>query len=440
MLVPASMFLVPVQAQEDQRLVVSTSLGGSQDIPLKAIKDSDDNIDTQNDFEIEPQHVISVEQGHDFHVVPSEGSLIAVKATNPQRITTDLEFSQADGRVTQNLPSNPYLLDVIVEMDNDDRFLYETVLAVLAPGQTINQVNVQNIIQNFVSSTSSSHTTVVFKDDNDDDDEPPDEEPSICYFEPNDAPECEPDEEGNCPNDWPMNEQGNCHPGGECPDDFSRVDDDESGTCYPDDDITICEGSGALVLDPDDCAIYEPDEPGDPAQICYFEPNDPVCNPDENGQCPEGMGFNDDEQCIPQGDCPDGYARLDDDETGRCYAEAATKICPPNNIRVLQSESCPESVTEPEEPEPEPITCEEGFVLENGRCAALDSNCGGVPCTASDKENSTTSDPIPGEPHTPTEETEEDSEGEEEQGNDEQAEEEQPEQEEPNAENSNQAD
>ena len=91
---------------------------------------------------------------------------------------------------------------------------------------------------------------VVFRNgNNDDDNEPPEEEPSICYFEPNDAPECEPDDEGNCPNDWPMNEQGNCHPGGECPDDYSRVDDDESGTCYPDDDITICEGSGALVLD-----------------------------------------------------------------------------------------------------------------------------------------------------------------------------------------------
>ena len=140
MLVPASMFLVPTQAQEDTSLVVSTALGGSEDIPLKAIKDSDDNIDTQNDFEIEPQNVISVEQGHDFHVVPSEGSLIAVKATNPQRITTDLEFSQSDGRVTQNLASNPYLLDIIVEMDNDDRFLYETVLTVLAPGQTINQL------------------------------------------------------------------------------------------------------------------------------------------------------------------------------------------------------------------------------------------------------------------------------------------------------------
>ena len=126
------------------------------------------------------------------------------------------------------------------------------------------------------------------------------------------------------------------------------------------------------------------------------------------------MGFNDDGQCIPRGDCPDGYARLDDDETGRCYAEGATKICPPNNIRGLQSQACPtspaEAVTqeasndtstevevEPEPaPEPEITTCEAGFVLENGRCAALDSNCGGVPCTASEKEDSTTTDHIPG--------------------------------------------
>ena len=297
--------------------------GGIHDIPLKAIQDSDGNITPQNGFEIEPQNVITVDGSQDFHVIPSEGSLFAVKITDQQRQTTDVVFSPADGRVSQDLAAKAYLLDIIVEMDNDDKYLYETVLAVLAPGQILSQVNTQTIIQNFVSSSSSSsHTTVVFRNDNDDNDNDADEdEPSICYFEPNDAPECEPDDEGNCPNGWPMNEQGNCHPGGECPDDYSRVDDDESGYCYPDDDITICEGSNARVLDPDDCAIYEPDEPGDPAQICYFEPNDEICNPDENNECPEGMGFNDDGQCIPQGSCPNGYARLDDDETGRCYAE-----------------------------------------------------------------------------------------------------------------------
>lgn len=319
MLVPASMFLVPVKAQEDQSLVVSTTLGGSQDIPLKAIKDSDDNIDTQNDFEIEPQNVISVEQGQSFHVLVSEGSLIAVKATNPQRITTDLEFSQADGRVTQNLASNPYLLDVIVEMDNDDRFLYETVLTVLAPGQTINQINTQNIIQNFVSSTSQSHSTIVFEDDNDDNNNEPDRE-----------------------------------------------------------------------------------------EICRFTPNHPICAPNEDGECGEGFAMNEDGNCFPRGDCPDGYHRANDDETGACISEDDLRQCPDGSWGHA-SDDCLGFGEE----EPEPITCEQGFVLENGACAALDSNCGGVPCTASDKEDSTTSDPVPGtsepepEPEPETTESEE---------------------------------
>ena len=432
MLVPASMFLVKADAtQQSDNPTLQVINGGIHNIPLKAIQDSDGDISAQNDFEIEPQNVVSLTtQGQDFHVIPSDGSIFAVKITDQQRQTTDVVFSPDDGRVSQDLQPKAYLLDIIVELD-DDKYLYETVLAVLAPGQTI---NTQTIIQNFVSSSSSSsHTTVVFRDDDNDDDN--DEEPSICYFEPNTAPECKP-VNGECPNDWPMNEDGNCHPGGECPDGFGRVDDDETGTCYDEDDIVDCD-NGAKVLDEDDCAIYDPNPPGDPRQICYFEPNDEVCNPDENGECLEGMGFNDDGQCIPQGGCPDGYARLDDDETGRCYAEAATKICPPDNIRVLQSETCPETVTEPEA-EPEPITCEEGFVLENGVCASMDSNCGGVPCTASDKENSTTSDPVPGEPHTPTEDSETDQEGEEEQSQDEQTEEQQPQQEEPNAEDSEQ--
>ena len=338
---------MPVQAQEQPSLAVSTELAGIQEIPLKAIQDSDGDIDTQNDFEIEPQNIVTLAKNADFHVLPDQGSVFAIKITDEQRETTDMQFSQSDGRVKQTLASKAYLLDIIVEMDNGDKYLYETVLAILEPGQTLNQVNSQNIIQNFVSSTSNSDTRIIFRDgDDNDDNEPPDDEPSICYFEPNDAPECEPDEEGNCPNDWPMNEQGNCHPGGECPDDYSRVDDDESGTCYPDDDITICEGSGALVLDPDDCDIYE----------------------------------------LPLQEQPETLAPDDNDTS-----------------------------SEPEEQE----ACEEGFVLENGVCAALDSNCGGVPCTASDKENSTTSNPIPGEPHTPTtdreeEETEEPEEEEEE--------------------------
>ena len=91
MLVPASMFLVPVQAQEQPSLQVIN--GGTHDIPLKAIQRSDGDIETQNDFEIEPQNVVSVTSSEDFHVIPSDGSIFAVKITDQQRKTTDVVFS-----------------------------------------------------------------------------------------------------------------------------------------------------------------------------------------------------------------------------------------------------------------------------------------------------------------------------------------------------------
>jgi hypothetical protein len=251
MLVPASI-LLPTQTQAQETPSLQVINGGTHDVPLKAIQDSDGNIDPQNDFEIEPQNVITVDGSKDFHAIPSEGSLFAIKITDEQRQTTDLQFFKTDGRVIQDLQSKAYLLDIIVLLDGD-KYLYETVLAVLAPGQTLNQVNTQNIIQNFASSTSESHTTIVFRDG---DNEPPEEELSVCYFHPNDDPHCVP-VDGECPEDAPnMNEQGNCHPSG-CPDGYSMLDDDETGTCYSDNNVIVCPGSNAKVLDRDDCAIYE---------------------------------------------------------------------------------------------------------------------------------------------------------------------------------------
>jgi hypothetical protein len=327
MIVPGSMLLVmPAQAttQEDPSLAVSTSLSGVKDLQLKAIQDSDGDIQTEDDFDLD---LITLEQGKDFHVLPSQGSVQAVKVTDERGQTIDLEFSQADGRVTQDLASKAYLLDVIVLMENGDKHAYETILVVLATGQTLNQINTQNIIQNFVSTTSNSDTRIIFRDDNDDDEE----EPSICYFKPNDSPECEP-VDGECPEGFSMNEQGNCHPGGKCPDGFERVDDDESGTCYSKQNTFHCPISNAIVLDPDDCAIYEPD------LTPQLEP----------------------EQLAGNNDTADAS----DIET-------------------------------------------EDIVQDKETEEALDSNCGGVPCTASEKEDSWLSERPETEPPTiDSEETE----------------------------------
>ena len=66
--------------------------------------------------------------------------------------------------------------------------------------------------------------------------------------------------DGSCPNGWPRNEDGQCHPGGECPDGYGKVNDDETGTCYPNDYTIECD-NGAIVLDEEDCAIHDPNPP-----------------------------------------------------------------------------------------------------------------------------------------------------------------------------------
>jgi hypothetical protein len=98
-------------------------------------------------------------------------------------------------------------------------------------------------------------------------------------------------------------------------------------------------------------------EPAPPSR-CYFDPTLEECQPID-GKCPPGFSFNENEQCIPIGKCPDGYGRLDDDETGKCYKNSDIKICPDGYITHKNSE-CPPPYTTPgptPDPSPEPVPC-----------------------------------------------------------------------------------
>jgi hypothetical protein len=89
---------------------------------------------------------------------------------------------------------------------------------------------------------------------------------------------------------------------------------------------------------------------------CYFDPTLDECQPID-GTCPPGFGFNENDQCVPTGKCPDGYGRLNDDETGKCYKNSDIKICPDGYITHKNSE-CPPPHTTPyptPDPSPEPI-------------------------------------------------------------------------------------
>lgn len=55
-----------------------------------------------------------------------------------------------------------------------------------------------------------------------------------CLFDPS-LPKCAPDENGNCPDGFNMNEDGRCFPehNERCADGYHGVDDDETGRCIP---------------------------------------------------------------------------------------------------------------------------------------------------------------------------------------------------------------
>jgi hypothetical protein len=324
MLLPASILLLSVnptlaqaqaQAQAQPQPTLTISNGGVHNIPLKVIQRANGDIDTQDNFEILPQHVIPIQQFDDLIIRSYKDTIENVKVTDSQLNTFELQFDNEV--VKQNLAVGTYLLDVIISNDKKEKLAYETILIILGPTQLITQENTQQVINNFVT-TKKDNTKIIFNDIKD-------PEPSICYFKPNDAEECKP-VDGKCPNNWPMNEAGNCHPGGKCPKGFERVDDDETGTCYSKKNTFHCPTSNAIVLDKDDCAIYEPDEPT-PTPTPTPEPT-------------------------PSAD--------------------------------LKEETPIPTPSPKAEPEDEP--------------EALDSICGGVPCTSTEKEDSTTSDPIPAQP------------------------------------------
>lgn len=58
-----------------------------------------------------------------------------------------------------------------------------------------------------------------------------------------------------------------------------------------------------------------------PDMRCLFDPDLPNCSPDELGHCPGEFAINDDDRCIPIVGCPEGYHKVEDDESGRCYSD-----------------------------------------------------------------------------------------------------------------------
>jgi hypothetical protein len=73
--------------------------------------------------------------------------------------------------------------------------------------------------------------------------------------------------------------------------------------------------------------------------------------------------MNEQDRCVPTGDCPEGYGRADEDETGTCFPEDDLVTCEDGSVRLPQY--CRENQVPPD-------TCEPGFGLIIGICQPMD--------------------------------------------------------------------
>lgn len=93
--------------------------------------------------------------------------------------------------------------------------------------------NGEQIEVNIDVDTSVSNNDGDGKDQSSSDDTGPDKQ---CLFDPS-LPKCAPDKNDECPEDFNMNEDGQCFPEhDECPNGYHSEDDDESGKCINDDE------------------------------------------------------------------------------------------------------------------------------------------------------------------------------------------------------------
>lgn len=237
----------------------------TRELDLKATEGQNGQINQVSDFAIKPESVVQINQNKNLTLFTSTNEpdrIEKVKVTDQNGKLINLVRIGGNDWSLQGLSNGVYLLDVIVNMPEGGKGAYETVLVILAPNTP--DLNPTQVIAQVVNIQVDVREKV-FKED----------------------------------------------------------------------------GEDRPVPDP---------------SICYFDPDNEACNPDEKGKCPSGFGFNEDGQCIPHGKCPDGYGRLDDDETGRCYPERDIKSCPDGSV-IHAREQCPTpTLTPTPEPTPEPTT------------------------------------------------------------------------------------
>ena len=312
----------------------------TRELDLKATEGQNGQINQVSGFAIKPESVVQINQNDNLTLFTSTNEadrIEKVKVTDQNAKLTDLVRTGGNEWSLQGLGDGVYLLDVIVNMPEGGRGAYETVLVILAPNTP--DLNPTQVIAQVVNIQVDVRERVF--------EEEPTPEPSICYFDPNNEA-CNPDEEGKCPSGFGFNEDGQCIPQGKCPDGYGRLDNDETGTCYPKRDIKTCP-SGYITHK---FATCPEDQPGPSPAPNETEANDP-CNYYGLDVC---TGIGDDRQCDSErfdclSVCEDGTTRT----TGQCPGddEDRTTSSQDGNDTESPTEPAP-TPTEPTPTEPTP--------------------------------------------------------------------------------------
>ncbi|CAN5179144.1 hypothetical protein BH18THE2_BH18THE2_14570 [soil metagenome] len=217
------------------------------ELDLKATQNANGQVSPISGFAINPESVVQVKQGQNILVftTPTGNEKIEkVKVTNTEGKITELLPLQNNQWSLSGLSIGAYVLDVIVNTSNGKN-AYETVLTIIEPNHRPLTKTETTYIVNQLGIWIKVDLRMVFEDNAT---SPPPQSP--CYFDPT-LEECKP-KDGNCPPGFGFNEDEQCIPHGKCPDGYGRLDDDETGKCYPKNEVKTCP-SGYIAHKDDEC-------------------------------------------------------------------------------------------------------------------------------------------------------------------------------------------
>jgi hypothetical protein len=289
-------------AQSTTTSIPSIFVLGSEDkssvveIDLRAVQQGA-QITQLKTFDITIDNVVQIKQGGSIKAFSGDPSLKIVKA----KVRTDTEIenlrelprTQGNTFSLTGLASGVYILDIIAQKDNRD-LAYETILVILDRGEpttiTANLQIINNIITKVKTEVKNENKNIIKiirgNGGSSDGGGKPTSHPKSCpegsiwdnvekicvivdvepipqpptpqlptgVFKPDEDCRYNPDQEKctlpdptkDCPPGFARNEDAQCFKEGDCPEGYARGDEDESGACYPEDDMVTCPNGDRL--------------------------------------------------------------------------------------------------------------------------------------------------------------------------------------------------